>query len=445
MSRTGFRLAAVAAGIVAMGGLVGSASVAGAQPAAPPAAPKAYVGLFGDNAIGVIDTATNRMTKTIAIPTGPHGMVLTPDGKWLYASSDGDSKVSVIDTTRDEVAASVEVGTTPHGLAITPDGSMVLVAGFGTDQVEAIDTSSNQLVWQAPVPQPHNLAITADGQTVYAGSQKQDAPSLAIIDIPSGTLAGSVPLDHAPRALNVSPDGAEVFFTQAGVDSVQVLDRASNQIEARIPTGASPHHPLFTPAGKLGLVAVQGPGELDLFDPSSYAKSGSVKVGDMPHWIASSSDSQIAFVTNEKSNDVSVVDLGTMTLATTIPVGNAPRKIVLQSGALPMANGHAMAPAPQAPAPQAPVAAQPPQAAGQAVSIAGFAFVPATITVNAGQSITWTNTDPVAHTTTSDDRTSWDSGDLGPNASFTTTFSQPGTYAYHCTVHPFIRGTVIVK
>ena len=79
-----------------------------------------------------------------------------------------------------------------------------------------------------------------------------------------------------------------------------------------------------------------------------------------------------------------------------------------------------------------------------AVSISKFTFVPATITIAAGQSVTWTNADPVAHTTTSDDKV-WDSGSLLPNATFSTTFSQPGTYAYHCTIHPFIRGTVVVQ
>ena len=70
MFRTGFRLVAVLAALVAVGGLVGSASLAGAQPATP----KAYIGLFGDNAVGVIDTSANRLTKTIPIPSGPHGM-----------------------------------------------------------------------------------------------------------------------------------------------------------------------------------------------------------------------------------------------------------------------------------------------------------------------------------------------------------------------------------
>ena len=379
--------------------------------------------------------------------------MITPDNKWVYASSDGDSVVSVINTASDEVTATIDAGTTPHGLAITPDGSRVLVAGFGTDQVEAIDTSTNQMVWQVPVPQPHNLAITADGQTVYTASQKAGSESLAIIDIPSGTLTGSVPVDHTPRALNVSPDGAEVFFTEAGVDSLQVLDRATNQIVTQIPTGASPHHPLFTPDGKLGMVVAQGPGELDLFNPDSYAPTGTVKVGTMPHWIAATSDNHFAYVTNEKSNDVSVIDLTSSKVTTTISVGNAPRKIVVQSGAVPVTSGAQTAPpapkptaAPQTPAaPQAPApVAAAPQGQALAVSIVKFAFAPATITISAGQSITWTNTDPVDHTTTSDTQV-WDSGSLAQNANFTTTFSQPGTYAYHCTIHPFIRGTVVVQ
>src|SRR5262249_22305939 len=128
-------------------------------------------------------------------------------------------------------------------------------------------------------------------------------------------------------------------------------------------------------------------------------------------------------------------------------VGNAPRKIVVQSGAaqlnaMPQAASSATAnptPAPQAPAP---AVGAPQNQAG--VNIAGFAFVPATITISAGQSVTWTNSDPVVHTATSDDKV-WDSGNLSPHATFTTTFSQPGTYAYHCTIHPFIRGTIVVQ
>lgn len=379
-------------------------------------APKAYIGLFKDNAVAVYDTASNQVTKTIPIPSGPHGLVVTPDGRWVYASSDGDSVVSVIDTSTDSVTDTIDVGATPHGLAITPDGSKVLVSGFGTDSVEAIDTATNQVVWQVPVPQPHNIAITPDGQTAYAGGQKDGAQQLAIIDIASGTETGSVPLDHTPRALNVSPGGADLAYTLAGVDALQILDLGSDKLDTQIPTGASPHHPLFTPDGKLGMVVSQGPGTLDFFDPETYAATGTVKVGTMPHWIGVSSDSRWAYVTNENSNDLSVVDLSDRSVKTTVPVGNGPRKIVVQPGAATSAGD---------------------------VSIASFAFAPKSVTVKAGQTVTFTNNDSVAHTTTS---TMWDSKEIQSGGTYTLTApAQPGTYDYHCTIHPFMTGTLVVQ
>ena len=397
--------------------LVASAVLAAPHTAAAAAAPKAYIGLFKDNAVAVLDTSTNAVTKTIPIPTGPHGLVVTPDGRWVYASSDGDSVVSVIDTTTDAVTDTIQVGATPHGLAITPDGSRVLVSGFGTNSVEAIDTASNQVIWQVPVPQPHNIGITPDGQTAYAAAQQDGAQQLAIIDIGSGTQTGSLPLDHTPRALNVSPDGADLAYTLAGVDALQVLSLDSQQLVSQVPTGASPHHPLFTPDGKLGLVVSQGPGTLDLFDPASWSGIGKIKVGTMPHWIGLSPDAHFAYVTNENSNDLSVVDLVDKTVKATVPVGSAPRKIVVQPAAQ--------------------------QASSSSVNIAASAFDPKTVTVKAGEKVTFTNSDSITHTVTS---SAWDSGDIAPGATYTLTApSQPGAYAYHCSIHPFMTGTLTVQ
>jgi YVTN family beta-propeller protein len=407
--------------------------------------PKAYVGLFGDNAVAVVDTASNQVLSRISVPDGPHGVVITPDDKRVYVSGDGSSTVSVIDTNTDSVVNTIEVGQTPHGLAITPDGSRVLVADFGTDMVSAIDTTTNKIAWRVPVANPHNFAISPDGQTAYVASQKAGSPSLAILNLPSQKQVGSVPLPNVPRALNFSPDGTQLWFTEAGVDEVQVLDPTDNQITTTIPVGASPHHPLFTPDGQLGMVVSQGPGELWLLDPATDTSIDTVKVGDMPHWIATTSDGQAAYVTNEASNDVSVVDLTTATVTATFPVGNAPRKIVIQSAIPAVAPQPTPVPrtAPTQPAagPTQPAAAPP--SAQASVSIAQFAYVPATITISADQSITWTNNDPVAHTSTSDNP-SWDSQALSPGASFSTTLTTPGTYPYHCGIHPFMHGTVVV-
>src|SRR5436305_386938 len=219
------RVAPLAAGLAAV---VLTAGLAGPSAAAQTAAPKLYVGLFKDNSVAVIDSASNQLIKTISIPAGPHGLVVTPNGKWVYASSDGDSTVSVIDTGDDAVSDTIQVGKSPHGLAITPDGGQVLVAGFGTDQIESIDTSTHQVTWQTPVPQPHNITITPDGKTAYVASQKEGSPALAIVDVASGIESAMLPLDHTPRALTVSPDGADLVYSQAGVDALQVMDLATN-------------------------------------------------------------------------------------------------------------------------------------------------------------------------------------------------------------------------
>ncbi len=91
-------------------------------------------------------------------------------------------------------------------------------------------------------------------------------------------------------------------------------------------------------------------------------------------------------------------------------------------------------------------ATPPPATGGQTVnvSISNFAFVPATITVKVGTRVTWTNRQAgLQHTVTADDG-SFDSGYLSTGSSFSHVFTKAGTYAYHCAIHPFMTGTVIV-
>ncbi len=95
-----------------------------------------------------------------------------------------------------------------------------------------------------------------------------------------------------------------------------------------------------------------------------------------------------------------------------------------------------------------PVASPTPTAtpiSGQAsVSISGFAFVPSTLTVTVGTTVTWTNQDSVTHTVTSNDNL-FNSGDITTGATFSHTFEQKGTFKYHCTIHPFMTGEIIVE
>jgi plastocyanin len=85
-----------------------------------------------------------------------------------------------------------------------------------------------------------------------------------------------------------------------------------------------------------------------------------------------------------------------------------------------------------------------PTAAPVVVHIASFAFKPADVTVQVGDSVTFVNDDSVAHTVTASDK-SFDSGNLDANAKWTHTFNTAGSFSYGCAYHPTMQGTITVK
>lgn len=78
------------------------------------------------------------------------------------------------------------------------------------------------------------------------------------------------------------------------------------------------------------------------------------------------------------------------------------------------------------------------------VNIQNFSFSPSSLSIKTGTKVTWTNNDSVAHTVTSDSGGLLNSPTLAPGQSFSFTFASPETVAYHCAIHPSMKGTVSV-
>lgn len=91
------------------------------------------------------------------------------------------------------------------------------------------------------------------------------------------------------------------------------------------------------------------------------------------------------------------------------------------------------------------LAPTPAMAAVHAVAMAQYAFAPAALTVHVGDTITWTNQDQAPHdVTTTSAPVPLHSPTLATGQSWTYTFSQPGTYAYICSIHPDMRAQIVV-
>lgn len=83
-------------------------------------------------------------------------------------------------------------------------------------------------------------------------------------------------------------------------------------------------------------------------------------------------------------------------------------------------------------------------AANGSVTIADFAFTPAQITIDEGDTVTWTNKGPTAHSATAPDG-SFDTGIFPAGQSRSHTFNDAGTFSYICTPHPNMHGTIVVR
>ena len=79
------------------------------------------------------------------------------------------------------------------------------------------------------------------------------------------------------------------------------------------------------------------------------------------------------------------------------------------------------------------------------VYIQNFAFSPNNLTVKTGATVTWVNKDSTTHTVTSDNGAFTSSSNLNPGSNYTFTFTKAGTYPYHCSIHPEMKGTIVVQ
>jgi plastocyanin len=79
------------------------------------------------------------------------------------------------------------------------------------------------------------------------------------------------------------------------------------------------------------------------------------------------------------------------------------------------------------------------------VTIQTLKYSPETIEIKRGETVEWQNNDLTPHTVTSQSGNELNSGSVEPDATWSHTFSQPGTFPYYCTFHTEMKGTVIVK
>lgn len=298
-----------------------------------------YVANMDSNSVSVIDGAELKVVATIdAGGHHTHDLILTPDGRRLFATNMMDGTVAVIDTTTRRLLKNIPVGKLSHALALSPDGRELWVNVGGEAAIPIVDAETLEVTGRVALPEAvgtGHIWFSPDGRRAYLTSPKLGL--VFVIDRARREILTTIPVGKSPTFIQVAQDGQTVWGTNTGGSDVYVIDAAANKVRATVEVGKNPNH--LTLLGNRVYVTVGGTNEVVVLEsrqgqPQVVAR---IPVGKKPHGIWASPDGRLLYVAHEETNDVRAIEVATGRVVGAVPVGNKPVAVV--TGARPVGGG----------------------------------------------------------------------------------------------------------
>lgn len=181
-------------------------------PAFLPNGAQAFVSLYNENKVAIIDTASGTTVGSIAVAT-PTGLAVNHAGTRLYVANNGGDSVAVIDVASRTVLASIPTGDGPSKFAITPNDAYVYVSNNQSgNTVSAIDAATNSVTSTIAVgTNPYSLAVHPNGNLLYVGNSQ--ANHISVVDVATQQVVATIPASR-PQTLTIDAAGTYLFATE---------------------------------------------------------------------------------------------------------------------------------------------------------------------------------------------------------------------------------------
>ncbi|HEX4936775.1 MAG TPA: hypothetical protein VFV33_26520 [Gemmatimonadaceae bacterium] len=244
----------------------------------------------------------------------PASIDVTPDGLYTFSANfnlHGEmvpSSMSVVYTPTMTEVAQVETCTMPHGSRIDPSGAMQYSGCMMDDQLVEINTSTFKVARRFSLAKgkegPIAVAATPGGHDAHAmhaaGGARGDSSAAARQMDASQGHGVSMSATCSPTWAQPSANGASVFVTCNKADEILEIDRASWSLARRIKTGRGPYNLAVTPDGKFLVATLKQGAAVEVYDLASGKSVAQVRTSTtVAHGVAVSPDSRYAFVSSE--------------------------------------------------------------------------------------------------------------------------------------------------
>jgi YVTN family beta-propeller protein len=194
--------------------------------------------------------------------------------------------------------------------------------------VARYDPATNKLDWLMGTGQngTHMIAMTADQKRIYTTNVGSD--TITAFDFnavpPAGSKITQIPVGKQPEAIDLSPDGKEVWVGLNIDGGVDIVDTTTLKVAERIKLGSRPYRIKFSPDGKQVLVTLLATKEILIFDAATRKELKRLKLESTPVGIAYAPDGKTVYLSVAEPDAVVKVDLEKMVVAGRVETGTGP-------------------------------------------------------------------------------------------------------------------------
>jgi len=290
-----------------------------------------------DATMSIIDPTTMKVTGQVATGDGPHEVVLSADGNTAYVANYGaqtpGSSFSIIDVRNAKELRRVDLAPLirPHGIQLI--GGKLYFTAEASRAIARYDPAANKVDWIMGSGQngTHMVVGTADQKKFYTANIGSD--SVTAFEIPP-LAQGRRPITHIPvgkqpEAIDLSPDGKEVWIGLNTEGMVEVVDVVGYKSVAKIDTKGRPYRVRFTPDGKHVVCTIFGSKEVVVIDAATRKELRRMKVAGEPYGLVFSNDGKTAFITTVGPDEVLKIDLEKIEVKGRVTVGKTPDGIAV--------------------------------------------------------------------------------------------------------------------
>lgn len=286
-----------------------------------------------ENTLSIIDSGSLKELAKVPTGEGPHEVVASGDGKLAFVANYGTqqvvgSSISIIDLATKKEIKKIDLGALrrPHG--IVEIGGKVYFSCEVNRAIARYDIKTDKIDWLMGTGQnaTHMIVVTADQKRIFTANIASDSVTAFEFNAapPAPSKVAHISVGKQPEAIDISPDGKEVWVGHRNEGKLTIIDTEANKVKEVITTGQDPYRLRFTPDGRRVFVTDPGKGELIVIDAATRKEIKRIQLEDAGVGITFSPDSRRAFVSTAQKGQVAVINLEDFSITTRITVGKGP-------------------------------------------------------------------------------------------------------------------------